>query len=93
MSEKAKKGIGNPQIFINTCCELLGLDLTATNICQPLPSSAIKEIEELILERNFAKKEQNFNKADEIRAALLKRGIILEDNKTGTTWRYTHNIN
>ncbi len=46
------------------------------------------EIELLITERRQAKAEKNWAKADEIRAALLQKGIELEDNSTGTTWRH-----
>ncbi len=46
-----------------------------------------EEIEALIAERQQARKERNFARADEIRAQLLQRGIILEDSPQGTRWR------
>ncbi len=46
-----------------------------------------EEIEALIAERQQARKERNFARADEIRAQLLQRGIILEDGPQGTRWR------
>lgn len=45
------------------------------------------EIEEFIKERDKARKNKDFKKADEIRAALLKQDIILEDTKERTVWR------
>jgi cysteinyl-tRNA synthetase len=42
-------------------------------------------IEELIFERAGAKKAKDFKRADEIRGALLKKGIILEDLANGKT--------
>lgn len=48
---------------------------------------ADNEIFSLIEERNKARKERDFQRADEIRNHLLKKGIILEDTKTGTRWK------
>ncbi len=45
-----------------------------------------KEIERLIEERNDARRNKDFKKADAIRAALLEKGIVLEDTPKGTTW-------
>ncbi len=45
------------------------------------------EIEILIAERRNARKEKNFARADEIRAELLERGIILEDTREGVKWK------
>lgn len=44
-------------------------------------------VESMIAERIKAKKEKNFSRADEIRAELTGRGIILEDTKEGTRWK------
>ena len=43
----------------------------------------IKRIEE----RNTARKEKDWKKADEIRQDLLSKGIVLEDTPTGTKWK------
>jgi len=45
------------------------------------------DIELMIKKRNDAKKNKNFQEADEIRANLLKKGILLEDTPEGTIWR------
>ena len=45
------------------------------------------EIEDLILQRNEARRSKNWARADEIRAQLLKEGIVLEDTETGTIWK------
>jgi cysteinyl-tRNA synthetase len=44
-------------------------------------------IEQLIEERNTARKERNFARADEIRDQLQEMGINLEDVAGGTRWR------
>jgi cysteinyl-tRNA synthetase len=41
----------------------------------------------LIEERNSARKEKNWKKADEVRNDLLSKGIVLEDTPTGTIWK------
>ncbi|HOJ49740.1 MAG TPA: cysteine--tRNA ligase [Spirochaetota bacterium] len=45
-----------------------------------------KEIEQLIKEREEARRNKDFKKADEIRNKLLSKGIILKDTKEGTIW-------
>ena len=46
-----------------------------------------ENIEKLIKERISAKKEKNFELADEIRKTLLEDGVVLEDSFDGTNWR------
>ena len=45
------------------------------------------EIEELIQERQDARKNKDFAKADEIRDKLLAMGIVLEDTREGVKWK------
>lgn len=45
------------------------------------------EIEQLIAERQAARKEKNFARADEIRDILLEKGIILKDTREGVQWK------
>ena len=45
------------------------------------------EIEALIEERNNARKEKNFARADEIRDMLKNSGIELEDTRQGAKWK------
>ncbi|URQ70476.1 cysteine--tRNA ligase [SAR86 cluster bacterium] len=44
-------------------------------------------IEEMILKRNLARKDKDFDKADEIRDELRSLGIILDDKADGTKWK------
>ncbi|EHL76292.1 cysteine--tRNA ligase [Bacillus smithii] len=46
-----------------------------------------EEIEQLIEKRNQARKERNFQLADEIRDQLKNMNIILEDTPQGTRWK------
>ena len=45
------------------------------------------DIEALINERQEARKNKDFKRADEIRDELLKKGIILEDTRQGVKWK------
>lgn len=45
------------------------------------------DIEELIAERQAARKAKNFARADEIRDELLAKGIVLEDTREGVKWK------
>jgi cysteinyl-tRNA synthetase len=46
-----------------------------------------KEVEQLIKEREEARKKKNFQKADDIRNKLKDMGIVLEDTANGTKWK------
>jgi cysteinyl-tRNA synthetase len=45
------------------------------------------DIEALVAERTDARRNRNFQKADEIRQLLEDRGILLEDTKEGVRWK------
>ncbi len=46
-----------------------------------------QEISELIQEREEARRQRDFGRADEIRDLLTSRGFVLEDTKAGTRWK------
>ena len=50
-------------------------------------SSLDEEIQALIAERQEARRRRDFARADELRDALLQRGIVLEDTKDGVRWK------
>jgi cysteinyl-tRNA synthetase len=43
-------------------------------------------VEDLIAQRNNAREQKDFAKADEIRAQLANLGVSIEDTQNGTTW-------
>ena len=45
------------------------------------------DIEALIEERQQARKNRDFARADEIRDELLAKGIVLEDTREGVRWK------
>jgi cysteinyl-tRNA synthetase len=54
----------------------------------PLAKSLSDEqIEKLIAERAAARRGGDYARSDEIRANLLKAGVILEDTKAGARWK------
>ncbi|WP_288901413.1 cysteine--tRNA ligase [uncultured Sneathiella sp.] len=55
----------------------------------PVLTSVIsnENIDILIAERDEAKKQKNYKRADEIRDELKAQGIVLEDGPNGTTWK------
>lgn len=65
---------------ITTLTDLLGLIVDA----QPQMLNA--DIEAMIAERQQARKDKNFARADEIRSILLEKGIVLEDTREGVKW-------
>jgi len=64
---------------------LMGLMKPVKETSGALDDSAIME---LIAQRAEAKKQKDYKKADEIREYLKSNGIILEDTKNGTTYKY-----
>ena len=46
-----------------------------------------EEIEQLIKERQQAKLDKNYARADEIRNSLEEQGVLLEDSREGTKWK------
>ncbi|MDD5873376.1 MAG: cysteine--tRNA ligase, partial [Clostridia bacterium] len=46
-----------------------------------------EDIDNLIQERQQARKDRNFARADEIRQLLLDKGIVLEDTREGVRWK------
>ena len=62
-------------------CAIFGIEFTAEN------ELLDQTIEELILERNEARKNKDFARSDEIRDQLKQQGIILEDTAQGTRWK------
>ncbi|GMA64044.1 cysteine--tRNA ligase [Alicyclobacillus fastidiosus] len=62
--------------------------LDAIGIPERQVSTLEEEIAGLIQERNEARANRNFTRADEIRDELKHRGIVLEDTPQGTRWSF-----
>lgn len=83
VSEKSSKEY--LQECMNIFCELTNV----LNIIQKKKSDGFDEdkINELIEQRNLAKKEKNFAEADRIRGQLHDMGVEVLDTRQGTTWK------
>ena len=66
---------------IQGLCDIMGL------ITEKKEELLDEDIEKLIEERQAARKAKNFARADEIRAELLEKGIVLEDTREGVKWK------
>lgn len=64
-------------------CGVLGLEIVAG--CESRVAS--RDIEKLITEREMARREKDFKRADDIRRQLAEQGIIIEDTPLGTKWK------
>ena len=62
-------------------CDILGI------ITEKKAELLDADIEQLIEERQAARKAKNFARADEIRNELLEKGIVLEDTREGVKWK------
>lgn len=66
---------------LSTLCDILGI------ILEKEQEMLDDDIEQLIAERQQARKDRNFARADEIRDLLAQKGIILEDTREGVKWK------
>ena len=77
----------NTKVFINTVKErIVSLADILGLIVEKEEEILDSEIEKLIEERQAARKEKNFARADEIRNLLLEKGIVLKDTREGVKW-------
>lgn len=74
---------------ILACVDMLGLDLSMAARAEKAPAISEAEIESLLAERQQARAEKNFDRADEIRDRLLEKGVTIEDTPEGPKW-HTH---
>jgi len=80
-SDSAKELVQKAYDTIGKLCDILGI---ITKVEAEILDS---DIEALIEERQNARKEKNFARADEIRDLLAAQGIILEDTREGVKWK------
>lgn len=64
----------------------LGLFNSSASNTKEVDEKLAKMVETLIAERNAARKNKDFAKADAIRADLLEKGIEIKDTREGTVW-------
>ena len=88
----ATKGDEKKKIEFNQACRFLGLFSETKKDWESFKKSKIKVSESYILkkidERTVAKNKGNFSLADKIRDELLSEGILIEDQKGKTIWKF-----
>ncbi len=88
----ANKGDEKSKKFFNSACKLIGLfDLTKNEWeeLKKVDKDISKEfIERKIKERLVAKQKGDYKLADKIRVELASKGVIIEDKKEKTTWKF-----
>ena len=88
----AKKGDKKSKKIFNSACKLIGLfDLTKNEWeeLKKVDKNISEEfIEKKIKERLVAKQKGDYKLADKIRVELASKGVIIEDKKEKTTWKF-----
>ncbi len=88
----ANKGDEKSKKFFNSACKLIGLFDLTKNEWEELKKvdKDISEefIEKKIKERLVAKQKGDYKLADKIRVELASKGVIIEDKKEKTTWKF-----
>ena len=79
--ENSKEFIEKVLGEITKLCDILGI------VTEQEEELLDDDIEKLIEERQAARKNRDFARADEIRDLLLEKGIILEDTREGVSWK------
>lgn len=80
-SDTSKETIQYVRDKITLLLDILGIEV------QKEEKLLDEDIEQLIEDRQTARKNKDFAKADEIRNLLLDKGIILEDTREGVKWK------
>ena len=89
--KKAKTGGVDAKKDLNSALKFLGLFEQSEEQFNSLRKKSnldISEIENLIEQRNLARKDKDFKKADKIRLDLEKNGILIEDLNDKTHWKH-----
>ncbi len=75
--------------FFADCDRVLGLRLleSVKELEEEVQDALEPELQALLEERQKARKERNFARADELRQELLSRGIAIMDTPQGVTWK------
>lgn len=80
-ADSSRVYVTDMQQTIERLCDVMGI-ITARK-AEVLDA----EVEAMIAERQQARKDKDFARADEIRRQLLDQGIILEDTREGVKWK------
>ena len=88
---KAKAGDVAAKKDLNSALRFLGLfgeSQQQFNIFKKKSDLDVSEIENLVQQRNLARNNKDYKKADKIRSDLEEKGIVIEDFNHNTTWKH-----
>ena len=88
----ALKGDNTKKESFNNACRLIGIFSENKENWEKYKKKSVKVSENFIMkkinERLLARKNGDFKLADKIRDELLKEGVLIEDKKDKTEWKY-----
>tara|TARA_B110000211_G_scaffold213850_1_gene254758 strand:+ start:714 stop:2069 length:1356 start_codon:yes stop_codon:yes gene_type:complete len=88
----ASKGDEDKKKEFNKACRIIGIFNESKKTLEQRKKTSAKVDENFVLEqieaRIQARKSGNYKLADQIRDALLKKGIVIEDKQNKTEWKY-----
>ena len=89
--EKALKGNNNDKRVFVTACNFIGiLNKTKEEWLSLKKKKLLISAEDILIKielRNKARKDKNYNEADNIRKELLDKGVLIEDKDGKTIWK------
>ncbi len=80
-NESSKQYVEKIKTDLATLCDIMGF------VPERRDAAIDDDIQKLIDQRQQARKDKDFSRADEIRDQLLEMGIILEDTREGVKWK------
>ena len=90
--DESSKGNKSSKVKFLSACKLIGLleeDKESWEIFKKSKSHIDENfINQKIKDRNIAREEENYELADNIRKELENNGVIIEDKKDQTNWKY-----
>ena len=90
--EKSQKGsVKDKEMFVSAC-NFIGLLTESRTLWDKFKQSkskiSVEEIKKKINERNTARNNKDYKKADKIRNELLDKGVLIEDKDDKTQWKF-----
>jgi cysteinyl-tRNA synthetase len=95
LDAKRNEGVAERALALETMCAALGLLQDAPEAFfnrkkarwLRQQGSTDADVQKAIAARDQARMDKNWQEADRIRSELLAKGIVLEDSRSGTTWK------
>lgn len=86
-SAKEKNSLSPLKLILHNSLKVLGVDVSQVSVGAEVSEDETARIEALLAERQQARADKNFARADEIRDELAAQGIEIEDTPDGAKWK------